>query len=255
MKEILRIENLHVKVEDKEILKGINLRINEGETHALMGPNGTGKSTLAFALMGRPNYIITNGKVFFKGEDITNLSTFQRAKKGLFLAFQYPEEIEGVFLENFIRTSYNSINNSDVSVLQFRKLLLDKMKILEMEIPFLTRYVNMHFSGGEKKRSEILQMAILKPALSILDEPDSGLDIDALRVVANGIKAIKEGPMSFLIITHYQRILHYIEPDFVHVIIDGRIVLSGEKELAKELEAKGYEWVKNGENRENARSI
>lgn len=256
MKEILKIENLHVSVGEKEILKGINLSIKEGEIHALMGPNGTGKSTLAYTLMGRPNYKITKGRVLFKGEEINNLPPFKRARMGMFLAFQYPEEIDGVSLENFLRTSYNSLNGLDVSIIQFRKGLLEKMKTLEMDMPFLTRYVNVNFSGGEKKRSEILQMAILKPSLSILDEPDSGLDIDALKIVADSIKKIKEPSMSILIITHYQRILHYIEPDFVHVIIDGKILLSGEKELAKELEAKGYDWIREAERREeNGRTL
>ncbi len=256
MKDILKIENLHVSVGEKEIIKGINLTIREGEIHALMGPNGTGKSTLAYALMGRPGYEITKGRILFKGEEINNLPPFQRARKGIFLAFQYPEEIDGVSLENFLRTSHNSLNGSDVSIIQFRKMLLEKMKIFEMDMPFLSRYVNVNFSGGEKKRSEILQMAILKPALSILDEPDSGLDIDALRIVADGIKKIKEPEMSILIITHYQRILHYIEPDFVHVIMDGKIILSGNKELAMELEAKGYDWLKETNRRvENGRSI
>lgn len=256
MRELLKIENLHVNVGEKEILKGINLAIQEGEIHALMGPNGTGKSTLAYTLMGRPGYKITKGKIFFKGKEINNLQPFQRAKMGIFLAFQYPEEIDGVSLENFLRTSYNNINGSDIPIIQFRKMLLEKMRILEMDIPFLTRYLNVNFSGGEKKRSEILQMAILKPSLSILDEPDSGLDIDALRIVADGIKKIKEPNMSILIITHYQRILHYIEPDFVHVIIDGKIVLSGNKELAKELESKGYDWLRENNGRwTNGRSI
>ncbi len=256
MKNILKIEDLHVSVDEKEILKGVNLEVGEGEIHAIMGPNGTGKSTLAYALMGKPGYKITKGKILFKGEDITNLPPFKRARMGIFLGFQYPEEIDGVSLENFLRTSYNSLNGSDVSIIQFRKMLLEKMKILEMDMPFLKRYVNVNFSGGEKKRSEILQMAILKPSLSILDEPDSGLDIDALRIVADGIKKMKEPEMSVIIITHYQRILHYIEPDFVHVIIDGKILLSGRKELAKELEEKGYDWVKEANGRkENGRII
>jgi Fe-S cluster assembly ATP-binding protein len=256
MKNILKIEDLHVSVDGKEILKGVNLEVGEGEIHAIMGPNGTGKSTLAYAIMGKPNYKITKGKILFKGEDITNLPPFKRARMGIFLGFQYPEEIDGVSLENFLRTSYNSLNGSDVSIIQFRKMLLEKMKILEMDIPFLTRYVNVNFSGGEKKRSEILQMAILKPSLSILDEPDSGLDIDALRIVADGIKKMREPDMSVIIITHYQRILHYIEPDFVHVIIDGKILLSGGKELAKELEEKGYDWIREANGRkENGRII
>jgi Fe-S cluster assembly ATP-binding protein len=256
MKNILKIEDLHVSIDGKEILKGVNLEVGEGEIHAIMGPNGTGKSTLAYAIMGKPNYKITKGKILFKGEDITNLPPFKRARMGIFLGFQYPEEIDGVSLENFLRTSYNSLNGSDVSIIQFRKMLLEKMKILEMDIPFLTRYVNVNFSGGEKKRSEILQMAILKPSLSILDEPDSGLDIDALRIVADGIKKMREPDMSVIIITHYQRILHYIEPDFVHVIIDGKILLSGGKELAKELEEKGYDWIREANGRkENGRII
>lgn len=256
MKSILKIEDLHVSVGEKEILKGINLDVEEGEIHAIMGPNGTGKSTLAYAIMGRPGYKITKGRILFKGEDITDLPPFKKAKRGIFLAFQYPEEIDGVSMENFLRTSYNSMNGSDVSILQFRKMLLEKMKILEMDMPFLTRYVNVDFSGGEKKKSEMLQMAILKPSLSILDEPDSGLDIDALKIVAKGIKEIKEEPMSIIIITHYQRILHYIEPDFVHVMIDGKILLSGKKELAKELEEKGYDWVREINGREgNGKSI
>ncbi len=256
MKKILKIEDLHVSVGEKEILKGINLEVGEGEIHAIMGPNGTGKSTLAYAVMGRPGYKITRGRILFKGEDISNLPPFKRARLGIFLAFQYPEEIDGVSLENFLRTSYNSINGSDVSIIHFRKMLLEKMKILEMDMPFLTRYVNVDFSGGEKKKSEVLQMAILKPSLSILDELDSGLDIDALKTVADGIKEMKGPQMSVIIITHYQRILHYIEPDFVHVIIDGKILLSGKKELAKELEEKGYEWVREFNGREeNGRFI
>lgn len=250
MKSILKIEDLHVYVGEKEILKGINLEVGEGEIHAIMGPNGTGKSTLAYAIMGRPGYKITRGRILFKGEDISDLPPFKRARLGIFLAFQYPEEIDGVSMENFLRTSYNSINGFDVSIIQFRKMLLEKMKILEMEMPFLTRYVNVDFSGGEKKKSEVLQMSILKPYLSILDEPDSGLDIDALKIVADGIKKIKEIQMSVIIITHYQRILHYIEPDFVHVIIDGKILFSGRKELAKELEEKGYEWIREVNGRE-----
>ncbi len=256
MKSILKIEDLHVSVGEKEILKGINLEVGEGEIHAIMGPNGTGKSTLAYAVMGRPGYKITRGRILFKGEDISNLPPFKRARLGIFLAFQYPEEIDGVSLENFLRTSYNSMNGSDVSIIQFRKILLEKMKVLEMDMPFLTRYVNVDFSGGEKKKSEVLQMAILKPSLSILDEPDSGLDIDALKTVADGIKEMKGPQMSVIIITHYQRILHYIEPDFVHVIIDGKILLSGKKELAKDLEEKGYEWVREFNGREgNGRFI
>ncbi len=256
MKEILKIEDLHAEVDEKEILKGISLKINEGEIHALMGPNGTGKSTLAYVLMGKPGYKITKGKILFKGEELNELPPFQRAKRGLFLAFQYPEEIEGVSTESFLRTSYNAIYNKDVPVLQFRKLLLEKLNLLDMDTSFLHRYLNVNFSGGEKKRSEILQMAILRPSLSILDEPDSGLDIDALRKVAQSVKSMKGSDSSLLIITHYQRILHYIEPDFVHIMVDGKIILSGDANLAKELEVKGYDWAKNElQEKENARNF
>lgn len=241
---LLRIENLKVEVEGKEILKGIDLSINKGEIHALMGPNGTGKSTLAFTIMGHPKYEIKEGRIFYLNEDLTKFNTSQRAKKGIFIAFQYPEEIPGVSLESFLRNTYNSKNGKEISFLEFRKILKEKMKFLEIDDIFLKRYVNEGFSGGEKKRNEILQMAILEPKLAILDETDSGLDIDSLKIVSMGINKLMNPELSILIITHYQRILNFIKPDFVHILIDGKIVKSGREELSKILEEKGYDWVR-----------
>jgi len=243
----LEVKDLRVKIEDKEILKGINLEVDKGQVVALMGPNGSGKSTLAYALMGHPRYEITSGKIFLNGEDVTKAKPDERARKGLFLSFQYPQEISGVSVSNFLRTSLNAVregrNEKPVSVMDFHKLLQEKMKLLKVDKSFALRYLNEGFSGGEKKRMEILQMAVLQPSIGILDETDSGLDIDALRTVAIGINDLKGQELGVLLITHYQRILNYITPDKVHIVIDGKIVKSGGKELALEVEEKGYEWV------------
>ena len=240
----LEVKNLKVKIEDKEILKGISLEVNKNEVVALMGPNGSGKSTLAYALMGHPRYQITNGKIMLNGKDATNAEPDERAKNGLFLSFQYPQEISGVSVSNFLRTALNAKREKPISVPDFHKLLQEKMALLKMDKSFALRYVNEGFSGGEKKRAEILQMAVLHPQIAILDETDSGLDIDALKTVANGVNALKGPETGILLITHYQRILNYITPDKVHIVIDGRIVKSGGKELALQVEEKGYDWVR-----------
>jgi Fe-S cluster assembly ATP-binding protein len=237
------IEDLHVSIEGKEILKGVNLSINKGEVHALMGPNGSGKSTLANTLMGHPRYEVTGGRVLFKGEDILRLRPDQRARKGLFLAFQYPTAIPGVTMVNFLRASLKAVRGGDVPVREFRAMLKETMDLLKMDESFARRYVNDGFSGGEKKRAEVLQLGILRPEMAVLDETDSGLDIDALRTVAEGVSALMGPSMGVLLITHYQRILGYIKPDFVHVLFSGRVVKSGGRELAEELEARGYEWI------------
>jgi Fe-S cluster assembly ATP-binding protein len=237
------IEHLQVSIEGKEILKGVSLSINRGEVHALMGPNGSGKSTLANTLMGHPRYKVTGGRVLFKGEDILGLRPDQRAQRGLFLAFQYPTAIPGVTMVNFLRASLKAVRGSDVPVREFRTMLKETMDLLKVDESFARRYVNDGFSGGEKKRAEVLQLGILRPEMAVLDETDSGLDIDALRTVAEGVSALMGPGMGVLIITHYQRILNYIKPDFVHVMFGGRIVKSGGRELAEELEAKGYEWI------------
>lgn len=243
----LEVKDLRVKIEDKEILKGISLEVDKGQVVALMGPNGSGKSTLAYALMGHPRYEITSGKIFLNGEDVTKAKPDERARKGLFLSFQYPQEISGVSVSNFLRTSLNAVregrNEKPVSVMDFHKLLQEKMKLLKVDKSFALRYLNEGFSGGEKKRMEILQMAVLQPSIGILDETDSGLDVDALRTVAIGVNDLKGQELGVLLITHYQRILNYITPDKVHIVIDGKIVKSGGKELALEVEEKGYEWV------------
>jgi Fe-S cluster assembly ATP-binding protein len=240
----LEIRGLRASVEGKEILKGIDLVVHQGETHAIMGPNGSGKSTLANVVMGRPGYVATAGKVIFKGEDVTSLSADQRAKRGLFLAMQYPVEVPGVSVVNFLRTAYTAVKGEQTSALAFRKHMKEKMEILGVEDAMVARYVNQGFSGGEKKRNEILQLAVLEPQIAILDETDSGLDIDSLRTVATGVAQLVGPDLGVLLITHYQRILNYITPDFVHVMIDGRIVKEGGKELAQELEAKGYEGIR-----------
>jgi Fe-S cluster assembly ATP-binding protein len=237
------IEDLHVSIEDKEILKGVTLSINRGEVHALMGPNGSGKSTLANTLMGHPRHHVTRGRVLFKGEDILGLRPDQRAQRGLFLAFQYPTAIPGVTMVNFLRASLKAVRGSDVPVREFRTILKETMDLLKMDESFARRYVNDGFSGGEKKRAEVLQLGILRPEMAVLDETDSGLDIDALRTVAEGVSALMGPGMGVLLITHYQRILNYIKPDFVHVLFAGRVVKSGGPELAEELEAKGYESI------------
>ena len=237
------IEGLRVSVEGKEILKGVDLRVKKGEVHALMGPNGSGKSTLANTLMGHPKYKVTSGHVYFKGQDILALTPDERARMGLFLAFQYPMEIPGVRLNSFLRLALKARRGKDVTPMESWKFIQAKMKELEMESYFAERYLNDGFSGGEKKRNEILQMAVLEPEMAILDETDSGLDIDALRVVSGGVVKLAGPNLGILLITHYQRILNYITPDYVHVLVDGRVVRSGGKELAHELEEKGYDWI------------
>jgi Fe-S cluster assembly ATP-binding protein len=240
----LEIKGLEATVEDKPILKGIDLVVKQGETHALMGPNGSGKSTLANVLMGRPGYMLTSGQVLFKGEDIVKLTADQRAQRGLFLAMQYPVEIPGVSVVNFLRTAYKSVKGQEINALEFRKHMKAKMNLLGVEDEMVQRYVNQGFSGGEKKKNEILQLAVLEPEIAVLDETDSGLDIDSLKAVAGGVAQLIGPDLGVLLITHYQRILNYITPDFVHVMIDGRIVKSGGPELAHELEEKGYEGVR-----------
>ena len=240
---IFVIEDLHVSVEGKEIVKGLNLIVRKGEVHALMGPNGSGKSTLAHALMGHPRYQVTKGRALFRGQEILALTPDQRARRGLFLAFQYPVGIPGVVMGNFLRSALKARRGEDVPVREFRKLLDETLDLLKMDPAFARRYVNEGFSGGEKKRAEVLQMAMLKPEMAILDETDSGLDIDALKTVAEGIEALRGAEVGMLLITHYQRILDYVKPDIVHVLYDGRIVKTGGPELAHELEKRGYEWI------------
>ena len=246
----LVIRNLHVNVGGKEILKGLNLTLPQGEVHAVMGPNGTGKSTLAYTLMGHPNYEVTAGEVIFKGQNILELSPDERAHLGIFLAFQYPVAIPGVSLANFLRAAINAkrkaANPDDegIPIAEFRQLLMEKMRLLKMDPSFAGRYLNDGFSGGEKKRAEILQMAMLEPEIAILDETDSGLDIDALRIVSEGVNALRGPNLGALVITHYQRILRYIQPDKVHIMMDGRIVESGGPELAEHLEEHGYDWLR-----------
>ena len=246
----LVIKNLHVSVEDNEILKGLDLTIRKGEIHAIMGPNGTGKSTLAYALMGHPNYDVTEGEAMFKGQNVLELDPDERSHLGLFLAFQYPIAIPGVTVANFLRTAINSHRKAadpedkGVPIPEFRTMLKERMDLLKMDHAFAGRYLNEGFSGGEKKRAEILQMAALQPEIAILDETDSGLDIDALRVVSEGVNALRGSEFGALVITHYQRILNYIKPDYVHIMLDGRVVESGGPELALQLEEQGYEWVR-----------
>jgi Fe-S cluster assembly ATP-binding protein len=240
----LEIQNLHVRTEEREILHGVDLVINKGETHALMGPNGSGKSTLANTLMGNPTYEITEGRILLEGEDITEADPDDRAKAGLFLAFQYPVSIPGVSVANFLRTAINAKREDPIKVKEFGQLLKKNMEVLRVEREFTSRYLNDGFSGGEKKRAEILQMAMLEPDYAVLDETDSGLDIDALRVVSDGVNALRGPNMGALIITHYTRILGYVRPDFVHIMLNGRIVQEGGPELADQLEEKGYDWVR-----------
>ena len=240
----LEIRDLHAEVEGKPILKGIDLTVRQGEVHALMGPNGSGKSTLANVLMGRPGYEITGGQILFKGEDISALKPDQRAEMGLFLAFQYPTEIPGVSVVNFLRSAYNSVKGEQTSALAFRKRLKEKMTLLGVEDQMVNRYVNQGFSGGEKKKNEILQLAVLEPEIAVLDETDSGLDIDSLKAVAGGVQQLIGPGLGVLLIIHYQRMLNYITPDKIHVLMDGHIVLSGGPELATELEQKGYEGLR-----------
>lgn len=247
----LQIVDLHVSVNNREILKGVNLTVRQGEVHALMGPNGTGKSTLAYSLMGHPNYEVTQGEVWFKGQNILELEADQRAHLGLFLAFQYPVAIPGVSVANFLRAAINARRKVDnpedkgIPIPEFRKLLKQVMDNLKMDHAFAGRYLNDGFSGGEKKRAEVLQMAMLRPEIAIMDETDSGLDIDALRIVAEGVNTLHGPDLGVLVITHYQRILNYIKPDFVHIMLDGHIVESGGPDLALHLEEHGYDWLKN----------
>jgi Fe-S cluster assembly ATP-binding protein len=246
----LEIRNLHVNVEDKPILKGVNLTVRQGETHALMGPNGSGKSTLASSLMGHPAYTVTEGQIIFDGVEILDLSPDKRSKLGLFLAFQYPVVISGVTLANFLRQAVNArrkeANPEDkgMPIPEFRRMLKEKMDFLQMDHDFAGRYLNEGFSGGEKKRAEILQMAVLEPKIAVLDETDSGLDIDALRIVSEGINKLSGPQLGTLVITHYQRILNYVKPEFVHIMLDGEIVESGGPDLALHLEAAGYDWLR-----------
>lgn len=245
---MLNIKNLHASVDDKAILKGINLHVKPGEVHAIMGPNGSGKSTLASVIAGKEEYEVTEGAMLLEGEDIEEFSAEERAHKGVFLSFQYPVEIPGVSVTNFMKTAINETRKAkgleDMPAKDMLKMIREKSELLEIDRKFLSRSLNEGFSGGEKKRNEIFQMAMLEPKLAILDETDSGLDIDALRIVANGVNKLKSKDNAVIIITHYQRLLDYIIPDFVHVIHDGKIVKSGSKELAHELEAKGYDWLK-----------
>ncbi|PKO07642.1 MAG: Fe-S cluster assembly ATPase SufC [Chloroflexi bacterium HGW-Chloroflexi-3] len=246
----LVIKNLHVNINGKEILKGLNFTLPKGEVHAIMGPNGTGKSTLAYTLMGHPAYEVTEGEVFFNGVNVLELEPNERSILGIFLAFQYPVAIPGVTVANFIRSAVNSrrraVNSDDkgVPLLEFRKEVKQKMELLKMDPSFAGRYLNDGFSGGEKKRAEILQMAMLKPEIAILDETDSGLDIDALKIVADGVNTLRGPDLGVVIITHYQRILNYIKPDYVHVMMDGKIVESGNSDLALHLEEHGYDWIR-----------
>jgi Fe-S cluster assembly ATP-binding protein len=245
---MLKIKDLHASVEDKEILKGVNLEVKPGEVHAIMGPNGSGKSTLASVIAGKEDFEITQGSIVLEGEDLEGSSPEERAHKGVFLSFQYPVEIPGVSVTNFMKTAINESRKArgleDMPAKDMLKLIREKSELLEIDRKFLSRSLNQGFSGGEKKRNEIFQMAMLEPKLAILDETDSGLDIDALRIVANGVNKLKNNENAVILITHYQRLLEYIIPDFVHVIHDGKIVKSGTKELALELEEKGYDWLK-----------
>ncbi|MDB4870428.1 MAG: sufC [Gemmatimonadales bacterium] len=246
---MLEINDLHAGIGDREILKGISLRVNAGEVHAVMGPNGSGKSTLAQVLAGNPSYQVTKGTVSYNGQDLLELDPEVRAQNGIFLAFQYPVEIPGVSNAYFLRSAYNEIRKAkgmeEVDPLEFLDLVEEKLKLVDMDESMLSRSVNQGFSGGEKKRNEIFQMAVLAPRLAILDETDSGLDIDALRIVAQGVNTLRSPENATIVVTHYQRLLNYIVPDFVHVLANGRIVKSGGKELALELEEKGYDWIQN----------
>ncbi len=252
----MNVRDLHIKIEDKEIVKGVNLIVKQGEVHAIMGPNGTGKSTLSYTLMGHPNYEVTQGDVLFKGKNLLDFDPAERSHLGLFLAFQYPVAIPGVTIANFLRSAinahrrYKDAQDKGIPIPEFRKLLKQKMDLLEMDHAFAGRYLNDGFSGGEKKRAEILQMAVLEPEFAILDETDSGLDIDALRIVSEGVNTLRGPNLGVLVITHYYRILNYIKPDVVHVMMDGRIIESGGADLALRLEEKGYDWLrkKNGSN-------
>ena len=245
---MLEIRNLHAGIDGKEILKGINLTIHKGEIHAIMGPNGSGKSTLAKVLAGHPQYEVTQGEILYEGRNLLEMEPDERARNGVFMAFQYPIEVPGVSNAQFLRLAYNEkrkhLGEEELDPLEFKDLLKERAKVVEMDASLMSRSVNEGFSGGEKKRNEILQMAVLEPKLAVLDETDSGLDIDALRVVANGVNQLHTPNNAIIVVTHYQRLLNYIVPDFVHVLADGRIAREGGKELALELEAKGYDWIK-----------
>ena len=245
---LLEIKDLHAVIDGKEILKGLNLQVDKGEVHAIMGPNGSGKSTLAKVLAGHPSYEVTKGEVIYEGTDLLELDPDERARNGVFLAFQYPVEVPGVSNAQFLRLAYNEkmrhLGEEELDPLEFNDLLKERAKIVEMDKSFFNRSVNEGFSGGEKKRNEILQMAVLQPKLAVLDETDSGLDIDALRIVAEGVNKLRNADKAIILVTHYQRLLNYVEPDFVHVLANGKIVKEGGKELALELEEKGYDWVK-----------
>jgi Fe-S cluster assembly ATP-binding protein len=248
---MLEIRNLHAGIDGKDILKGINLTVKKGEIHALMGPNGSGKSTLAKVLAGHPQYEVTGGEILYEGRNLLELSPDERAREGIFMAFQYPIEVPGVSNAQFLRLAYNEkrkhLGEEELDPLEFKDLLKERAKVVEMDASFMTRSVNEGFSGGEKKRNEILQMAVLEPKLSVLDETDSGLDIDALRVVANGVNQLHTPNDAIIVVTHYQRLLNYIVPDFVHVLANGVIAREGGKELALELESKGYDWIKTAD--------
>jgi len=250
MNPVFEVQNLHANVGGIEIVKGVNLKVLPGEIHVIMGPNGSGKSTLSYSIAGHPKYTVTKGKILIDGNEVTNSSVDEKAKKGLFLAFQYPVEIPGVRMSNFLRASYNSVHtNGDrekgISVFEFKKMFEEKLQEQGMDSALAGRYLNEGFSGGEKKRSELLQLSVLQPKIAILDEIDSGLDIDAIQKVAEGITRNKNSKNAIIIITHYQRILNYVHPDKVHIMLDGKIVKSGGKELVEELESKGYEWLKD----------
>ena len=245
---MLEIKNLHASIDDTKILKGLNLSVSAGEVHAIMGPNGSGKSTLASVIAGREDYDVIDGEINFGGSELSDLGPDERARKGIFLAFQYPVEIPGVSTTNFMKTAVNQVREANgekpLDAVQFLKLMKEKMKLVNIKQELLSRSINEGFSGGEKKRNEIFQMAMLEPKLAILDETDSGLDIDALKIVSNGVNALKSNENATVVVTHYQRLLDYIVPDFVHVLMDGKIVKSGDKNLALELEEKGYDWIK-----------
>jgi Fe-S cluster assembly ATP-binding protein len=240
---VLSVHDLHASIDGKEILRGVNLTVSQGEVHALMGPNGSGKSTLAYTLMGHPKYEATSGTVSYREQDILTLKPEERARAGMFLSFQYPTAIPGVTMHNFLRTATKAVHGSELPPREFRKMVTEQMERLKMDPSFATRYVNDGFSGGEKKRAEILQLGVLRPQIAILDETDSGLDIDALRTVAEGVEGLRGPDLGVLLITHYQRILNYITPDFVHVMYQGRIIKSGGADLAVEIEGKGYDWI------------
>ena len=242
---LLDIKDLHASVDDKEILKGVNLTLNKGEVHVIMGPNGAGKSTLAYTLMNHPKYTVTKGDIILDGENINDLKANERAKKGLFLSFQHPEEIPGVTVQNFLRTSKAAVTGAPLKMMSFRKSLKEKMELLEIGEDYASRYLNVGFSGGEKKKNEILQMSILEPKLAILDETDSGLDVDAIKVVAEGVNDLKSEERSIIIITHHNKILDYLNPDFVHILVNGKVVKTGDMSLARDIETNGYESYKD----------